>query len=120
MTTRLYTHPACLAHDMGAGHPESPARLTSVLAALKTPDFAGLEWAEAPPATFEQIMRAHPPAFIEGLLAAVPQAGLAALDADTILSPGSGEAALRAACGGVAAGGGVGGGQIANALYAGL
>jgi acetoin utilization deacetylase AcuC-like enzyme len=118
MTTRLYTHPACLAHDMGAGHPESPARLTSVLAALKTPDFAGLEWAEAPPATFEQIMRAHPPAFIEGLLAAVPQAGRVALDADTILSPGSGEAALRAAGAVVAAVDAVAEGQIANAFCA--
>ena len=69
MVTRLYTHPACLTHDMGAGHPESPARLTSILAALKAPEFAELDWAEAPPATFEQIMRAHPPAFIEGVLA---------------------------------------------------
>src|SRR6266446_8440174 len=97
MVTRLYSHPACLAHDMGAGHPESPARLTSILAALKAPEFAALEWAEAPRASFEQVMRAHPPAFIEGVLAAVPDSGRVALDADTILSPGTGEAALRAA-----------------------
>ena len=118
MVTRLYTHPACLAHDMGPGHPESPARLTSILAALKTPDFAALEWAEAPPAELEQIMRAHPPAFIEGVLAAVPASGRVALDADTILSPGSGEAALRAAGAVTAAVDAVARGQIANAFCA--
>src|SRR6266403_388930 len=91
MVTRLYSHPACLTHDMGAGHPESPARLTSILVALKAPEFAALEWAEAPRASFEQVMRAHPPAFIEGVLAAVPDSGRVALDADTILSPGTGE-----------------------------
>jgi acetoin utilization deacetylase AcuC-like enzyme len=118
MVTRLYTHLACLAHDMGAGHPESPARLTSILAALKAPDFAALEWAEAPAAEFDQIMRAHPPAFIEGVLAAVPASGLVALDADTILSPGSGEAALRAAGAVTAAVDAVARGQVANAFCA--
>ena len=118
MVTRLYTHPACLAHNMGAGHPESPARLTAILAALKTPDFATLEWAEAPPATFEQIMRAHPPAFIEGVLSAVPVSGIFALDADTILSPGSGEAALRAAGAVTAAVDAVARGEIANGFCA--
>jgi len=118
MVTRLYTHPACLTHDMGAGHPESPARLTSILAALKAPEFAELDWAEAPPATFEQIMRAHPPAFIEGVLAAVPAAGLVALDADTILSPGSGVAALCAAGALTTAVDAVARGEIANAFCA--
>jgi acetoin utilization deacetylase AcuC-like enzyme len=118
MTTRVYTHSACFRHDMGAGHPESPARLTAVLAALKTPDFAALEWAEAPAATFEQIRRAHPPAYVEGLLAAVPQAGRVALDADTILSAGSGEAALRAAGAVLAAVDAVVKGDVANAFCA--
>jgi acetoin utilization deacetylase AcuC-like enzyme len=118
MATRVYTHPACLAHDMGAGHPECPARLEYVLAALKTPAFAALEWAQAPVAEFAQIMRAHPPAFIEGVLAAVPARGLAALDADTILSPGSGEAALRAAGSVVAAVDAVASGEITNAFCA--
>ncbi|MFT5540092.1 MAG: acetoin utilization deacetylase AcuC-like enzyme, partial [Alphaproteobacteria bacterium] len=34
MTTLILTHPACLGHDPGSGHPESPARLKAVLAAL--------------------------------------------------------------------------------------
>ena len=34
MGTILYTHAACLEHDPGRAHPECPARLTAVLAAL--------------------------------------------------------------------------------------
>ena len=97
MATRLYTHPACLEHDMGAGHPERPARLEAILTALQSPDFAALEWHEAPRASIDQIARAHPRGFVEALLEAVPRAGRVMLDGDTSLSPGSGEAALRAA-----------------------
>src|SRR5215813_14031225 len=118
MTTRVYTHPACLSHDMGRGHPESPARLASVLAALKAPEFAAIDWAEAPKAEFAHIMRAHPPAYIENMLASVPESGVVALDADTILSPGSGEAALRAAGALVAAVDDVAKEKVANAFCA--
>jgi acetoin utilization deacetylase AcuC-like enzyme len=74
-----------------------------VLAALEAPDFDSVERREAPAAALEDIARVHPRRFAERLLAAVPEAGHAAIDADTVLSPGSGEAALRAA-GAVAAG----------------
>jgi acetoin utilization deacetylase AcuC-like enzyme len=77
-----------------------------------------VDWAEAPKAEFAQIMRAHPPAYIEGMLAAVPERGLVAVDADTILSPGSGEAALRAAGAVVAAVDDVVTGKVANAFCA--
>jgi acetoin utilization deacetylase AcuC-like enzyme len=97
MTTALFTHPACELHDPGPGHPESPARLRAVLAALDAPAFAGLARHAAPLATEEQIARVHPPELIHHLLGAVPQAGHAMVDGDTILSPGSAEAALRAA-----------------------
>jgi acetoin utilization deacetylase AcuC-like enzyme len=103
MTTLLYTHEACLAHDPGPHHPESPARLAAVLAALSDPAFAKLERREAPAASLEQIVRVHPGDFAERLLAAVPKQGYVALDADTVLSPGSGAAALRAAGAAVAA-----------------
>jgi len=96
MTTLLYTHEACLAHDPGPHHPESPARLKSVLDALAQPAFAKLTRREAPPATLEQIALIHPGDFAQRLLAAVPQQGYAAIDADTVLSPRSGDAALRA------------------------
>jgi acetoin utilization deacetylase AcuC-like enzyme len=97
MTTLLYTHPACLEHDPGPHHPESPARLRAVLDALKGRDFARLDRREAPEAAVEDIARVHPRRFIEALLAAVPESGHAGIDADTVLSPQSGRAALHAA-----------------------
>ncbi len=118
MTTLLYMHEACLTHDPGPHHPESPARLKAVLDALSTPSFAALERREAPRATLEEITRVHPRAFVERLLAAVPTEDYAALDADTILSPGSGEAALRAAGAVVAAVDAVMAGEARNAFCA--
>lgn len=97
MATLLFTHPACLKHDPSPGHPESPARLASVLAALDAPEFAGLIRREAPRAERAWIERAHPAAYVERLLAVVPKSGYVAIDGDTIVSPDSGEAALRAA-----------------------
>ena len=96
MTTLIYTHAACLEHDPGSYHPESPDRLRAVLAGLDRPEFATLERREAPRAELDEVARVHPRDFIEALLAAVPERGHAAIDADTVLSPRSGEAALRA------------------------
>jgi acetoin utilization deacetylase AcuC-like enzyme len=97
MTTLLFTHQACLDHDPGSYHPESPARLRAVLEALAAPEFDRLERREAPEATIEDLARVHPRPFVERLLAAVPQTGHVAIDADTVMSPASGRAALRAA-----------------------
>ena len=97
MTTFLYTHPACLDHDPGRHHSESPARLRAVLAALDDPEFARLERSEAPEAAREDLLRVHPRRHVDGILGTVPQTGHIAIDADTVLSPASGEAALRAA-----------------------
>src|ERR1700730_999504 len=97
MTTLLYTHPACLEHDPGRHHPESAARLHAVLGALADPEFAGLERREAPEAALEDLIRVHPRHHVERMLRAVPRSGHIGIDADTILSPASGEAALHAA-----------------------
>jgi len=96
MTTLLVTHPDCVGHDPGRGHPEAPARLSAVLAALREPEFSGLTWHEAPLGQESAIARVHGPSFAASVMARVPQDGHAALDPDTILSPGSGRAALRA------------------------
>ncbi len=96
MTTLLYSHPACLEHDPGKMHPESPARLEAVLAALEAPAFAGLERREAPPVERAQLARVHSEAYVDAVFEAIPETGYAGLDADTIVSPGSGEAARRA------------------------
>lgn len=97
MRTALYTHEACLDHDTGQSHPESPARLRAVLQALDAPSFAKLDRREAPRATIDQIARVHPRDYVTQLLSHIPESGLVRLDADTVASPGSGEAALRAA-----------------------
>ena len=97
MTTLLFTHPACLEHDPGRHHPEGPARLRAVFDALADPEFARLERREAPEAALEDLLRVHPRPHVERLLRAVPKSGHVGIDADTILSPASGAAALRAA-----------------------
>ena len=96
MTTLLYSHPACLAHDTGAGHPERPDRLRVILKALEGDEFKALVRREPPKASEDQIRLVHPQSFIDLVLGAIPLEGHTILDPDTIVSPGSGEAALRA------------------------
>ena len=97
MTTQLITHPACLDHDPGPYHPENPRRLEAVLAALSEPAFAGLERVSAPRASDDQLCLVHPRSHVDGVLGSIPPQGRHQLDGDTIVSPGSGDAALRAA-----------------------
>jgi acetoin utilization deacetylase AcuC-like enzyme len=96
--TALITHPACLEHDNGPYHPECSERLRAVLTALETPEFADLLREAAPEATVEQLQRVHPANYVEAILAIRPDLGeRVQLDADTSMSAGSAEAALRAA-----------------------
>src|ERR1700745_2514475 len=97
MTTLVLSHESYLTHDTGSYHPECPDRLRSVLKALDQAALSGLVREDAPPATIAEIARAHPGDYAETILNAIPSAGLARIDADTIISPGSGEAMLRAA-----------------------
>ena len=118
MQTVLFTHKACLDHNPGQSHPESPARLESVLAALGDSAFDALDRRQAPQATVDQIARVHPRDYVMQILAAMPETGAVRLDADTIVSPGSGEAALRAAGAICAAVDAVAGGEARNAFCA--
>jgi acetoin utilization deacetylase AcuC-like enzyme len=97
MSVAIYTHGACLAHDTGPGHPESSARLAAVLEALDDARFASLARIEAPAATREQLARVHAGALIDAVLDEPVAAGWRRLDPDTVMSPDSAEAALRAA-----------------------
>ena len=97
MTTLLYSHASCIAHDPGAHHPERPDRLRAVLEALDDRVFEGLERREAPCAETAWIERVHDAGYVAATLAAEPCEGRAHLDPDTAMSPGSAEAALRAA-----------------------
>lgn len=85
-----------LDHRPGDGHPERPERLAAVTAAL---DDAGLdlERRAAEEVATADLERVHPPAFVRRVLEAAPTAGLARLDPDTALSPGSARAARLAA-----------------------
>ena len=118
MTTLLYSHAACEDHIPNIGHPEGPVRLRAIKEALSAPEFEALERREAPRAEESQISRVHPGSFVQDLLDAVPAQGVVDLDADTILSSGSGEAALRAAGAVVAAVDAVMAGEADNAFCA--
>ncbi len=95
----IYFHEACLEHDPGPGHPEHPGRLRAVVEALNQSLSAVLEWREAPLANDEQLARAHSDLLIAALRRVAPADGHIRIDGDTVMSPGSFEAALRAAGG---------------------
>src|ERR1700738_5709516 len=101
MTPLLIPHSACLNHLTPAGHPERPDRLRAIERALEDERFQNLARVEAPAASFETIALCHPMDYVTAIRDATPQNGLAQLDADTSMSPGSFEAALRAAGGAV-------------------
>ena len=97
MTTALFTHASSLEHDTSPGHPERIARIEAVNDALAGDSYAALARREAPLATKEQLQRVHVGGYVDLVLDNIPEDGYARLDADTVLSPGSGEAGLRAA-----------------------
>jgi acetoin utilization deacetylase AcuC-like enzyme len=118
MTTLLVTHPSSLEHDTGSGHPERADRLRAVHEALAAPEFSPLQRRDAPIAKTSGIARVHRPDYIDALLEAVPRQGLVRIDADTVMSAGSGEAALHAAGAVMAAADAVMAGEAANAFCA--
>ena len=98
MHTAYITHPACLKHDMGPGHPECPVRIQSIedqLIASGLLQF--LDHHDAPRVTQEALERVHQPDYIAAIHAAAPSEGMVHLDPDTAMNPYSLEAALRAA-----------------------
>ena len=99
---RVYTHPACTRHDPGPGHAERPLRLVAGTESLREAFPDRLHWCEAPAASRGQLLRAHSDELL-ALVLDTPVDGPVQLDPDTVLAPGSAEAALRAAGAGVAA-----------------
>ncbi len=103
MSVALFTHPSALTHDTGPDHPECPDRVRYVLRALETAEFTPLLREIAPAAPVEALLAAHTPAMVEDILGRQPgPSELIYLDADTVLSAGSVEAALHAAGGAMA------------------
>src|SRR3954453_13449223 len=118
MTTLLLSHPACLDHLTPMGHPERPDRLRAVERALEHEKFQSLAREQAPMASLDVIARVHPMDYVEQVREASPREGMLRLDADTTMSPGSFEAALRGAGGAVQAVDEVMQGKAANAFVA--
>lgn len=95
----LYSHRDMSLHRPRASHPERPERLGAVLEALETAPGLRLDRREAPRASAADLALVHDPAFVAAVEQAVPADGVAYLDPDTQVSPGSLGAALRAAGG---------------------
>ena len=118
MSTLLISHPACLDHRTPHGHPERPDRLRAIERALEAEKFQTLARVDAPRAALEVIALCHPLDYIHSIRDATPGQGVVHLDADTSMSAGSFEAALRAAGGAVFAVDEVFGKRAANAFVA--
>ncbi|TMV10824.1 histone deacetylase family protein [Arenibacterium halophilum] len=94
MTVALITHADCLRYETPDGHPERVARLEHVLLALQDLDLLRVT---APLAAEDDVLRIHPASYLADLRRALPLQGIVQIDGDTFLSPGSLDAAFRAA-----------------------
>lgn len=102
MSLVIFSHPACMEHRPGPGHPESPERLQAVAEALLAA-LPQLPWREAPQALRSQLARAHSDTLLGAVLDVEVGDEPYRLDPDTVMSRHSREAALRCAGAGVAA-----------------
>jgi len=89
----VYSHSEVSGHVTPQGHPERVARLRAVEAGLTG---LAVERRDCPIGLREDVLRCHPAAYHDRLLAAVPTEGWVQLDGDTFLAPGSYRAAMRA------------------------
>lgn len=98
MTISIISHPDCVLHDAGEGHPESPQRVMVIQEALKRYPFkSNVNFLEAPLATREQLILAHDKSYIDWIFSVAPTEDVIAIDADTWMNPYTLNAALRAA-----------------------
>src|SRR4051812_25722880 len=97
MPTLLLGRPLLLDHQTPLWHPERQDRIRAVERALEDECFSGLVREQALLAAFETVALAHPESYIQALIEAAPLDGLVEIDADTTMSPGTLDAALRSA-----------------------
>lgn len=93
MPVPVFTHPDCIRHDPGPGHPETPARLAVTLARLARDPRA--EVRQATPGAREDLLLVHP----EGHLVRLEEmshAGGGVLSLDTTMNASSWAAVLAA------------------------
>jgi acetoin utilization deacetylase AcuC-like enzyme len=98
VTIGYISHADCGRHDTGWGHPEHVGRLRAIPRALREePElFQRMHHVESRHATVDELALAHDPAYIAQVRAVV-DAGGGRLDADTVASAGSWDAATAAA-----------------------
>jgi acetoin utilization deacetylase AcuC-like enzyme len=119
MATGFFSHESCQRHDMGAAHPESPARIAAIVDYLRaTGVYSELSLRDAPLADRQDLLRAHPETHVEMLHQLSPAEGLAQVDPDTTMNPHTLEASMRAAGAVAAAVRAVLAGEMANAFCA--
>jgi acetoin utilization deacetylase AcuC-like enzyme len=118
MSTLYIAHPASLDHLTPLGHPERPDRIRAIERALEKERFTSLVREQAPMAEMESLALAHPQEYIVRLRDISPREGLVRIDEDTVMSPGTYEAALRGAGGAVMAVDEVMAGRATNAFVA--
>jgi len=99
MSTLLVTHPSGLLHHTPAGHPERADRLRVLDRIFEKEKFSHLVRDCAPRGLREDIIRVHPADFFDAMGNASPQEGVVRIDSDTVMSPGTWEAAMHAAGG---------------------
>lgn len=94
MRAAFISHSDCGRHDTGWGHPEHVGRLRAITRALRDdPElFHTVDHLEGRHATIEELELAHDPAYVRSVKALV-DAGGGRLDADTVTSSGSWDAA---------------------------
>ena len=118
MADRIFlSHPASLRHDTGP-HPECAARMVAIEERLERDGWYGFERREAPCVDRALLERCHDPGYVAAL-EQICAGGGGQLDADTVVSTGSWEAALRCAGGAVAAADALLRGEVALAFAAG-
>ncbi len=98
MTVAFISHKDCERHQMGARHPERPARLAAINDRLRATGLDGLlRHYDAPAATREQLARVHDSDYIDWIYAQAPKQGVVWLDPDTGMNEFTLSAALHAA-----------------------
>jgi acetoin utilization deacetylase AcuC-like enzyme len=97
----LFRHPSSTDHDTGPGHPERAARILALERELGAQDWLGYDVRRSPPAGRDAIEAVHPQGHVAAI-EALCAAGGGAIDADSVVSPGSFTAARHAAGGAVA------------------
>lgn len=98
------SHEDCRLHDAGPLHPDTAERLDAIGNQLIS---SGLDYvirhSDAPLATREQLTRVHDAGYVEKVFEMAPEEGSVEIDGDTVMSPGTLQAALRASGAGVLA-----------------